>query len=72
MFYPNLIKERKTIMSEKNLRYSLYLGCVIPNRYPFIEQSVRNTFQELGIGLIDMQGALARFHVFNVGMRIKR
>ncbi|GAG66124.1 unnamed protein product, partial [marine sediment metagenome] len=55
--YPNLIKERKTIMSEKNLRYSLYLGCVIPNRYPFIEQSIRNTFKELGIELVDMQGA---------------
>ncbi len=44
-------------MPEKKLKYSFYLGCVIPNRYPFIEQSVRNVFKELGIGLIDMQGA---------------
>lgn len=44
-------------MSEKNLRYSLFLGCVIPNRYPFIEQSIRNVFKELDIELIDMQGA---------------
>ncbi|KKN15682.1 hypothetical protein LCGC14_0983530 [marine sediment metagenome] len=38
-------------------KYSLFLGCVIPNRYPFIEASTRNVFEELGIELIDMEGA---------------
>jgi heterodisulfide reductase subunit B len=44
-------------MSEEKLKYSLYLGCVIPNRYPFIETSIRNVFKELGIDLVDMEGA---------------
>jgi heterodisulfide reductase subunit B len=44
-------------MSKKDLKYSFYLGCVIPNRYPFIEASIRNVFKELNIELIDMQGA---------------
>ncbi len=39
------------------LKYSLFLGCVIPNRYPFIEAATRNVFRELGIKLIDMEGA---------------
>ncbi|HEA70910.1 MAG TPA: CoB--CoM heterodisulfide reductase subunit B, partial [archaeon] len=39
------------------LKYSLFLGCVIPNRYPYIEAATRNLFRELGIKLIDMEGA---------------
>ena len=38
-------------------KYSLFLGCVIPNRYPFIEQATRNVFEKLGVDLIDMKGA---------------
>ncbi len=38
-------------------KYSFYLGCVIPNRYPFIEQATRNVCRYLGIDLIDMIGA---------------
>ncbi|MBN2157660.1 MAG: CoB--CoM heterodisulfide reductase subunit B [Candidatus Lokiarchaeota archaeon] len=37
--------------------YSFYLGCVIPNRYPFVEQATRNVLNELGVRLKDMQGA---------------
>jgi len=44
-------------MSKEMPKYSLFLGCVIPNRYPFIEAATRNVFEELGIELIDMDGA---------------
>jgi heterodisulfide reductase subunit B len=44
-------------MTNEMPKYSLFLGCVIPNRYPFIEASTRNVFEELGIELIDMDGA---------------
>jgi len=37
--------------------YSFYLGCVIPNRYPFVEQATRNVMNELGVRLKDMEGA---------------
>ncbi len=37
--------------------YSFYLGCVIPNRYPFVEQATRNVLKELGVRLKDMEGA---------------
>jgi heterodisulfide reductase subunit B len=40
-----------------DLRYSLFLGCMIPNRYPNIEVSIRNTMAGLGIELVDMKGA---------------
>ncbi len=40
-----------------DLKYSLYLGCVIPNRYPMIERATRFVFAKLGIELIDMNGA---------------
>ncbi|MFX1588669.1 MAG: CoB--CoM heterodisulfide reductase subunit B [Promethearchaeota archaeon] len=40
-----------------NRKYSLFLGCVIPNRYPFIELATRNVFQKLGIEFVEMEGA---------------
>ena len=40
-----------------NKKYSLFLGCVIPNRYPFIERATRNVFDKLGIELLEMEGA---------------
>ena len=40
-----------------NLNYSLFLGCVIPNRYPMIERATRTVFEKLKIGLKDMEGA---------------
>ena len=39
------------------LRYALFLGCVIPNRYPMIEASIRSVFEELDTEIIDMPGA---------------
>jgi len=42
---------------EKNWKYGLFLGCVIPNRYPFIETSIRNVLDHLGAELIDLVGA---------------
>jgi len=37
--------------------YALYLGCIIPNRYPGIELAMRNVAPVLGIELKDMEGA---------------
>jgi len=39
------------------LDYSLYLGCVIPNRYPVIEAATRLFMDELGVKLKEMDGA---------------
>jgi heterodisulfide reductase subunit B len=37
--------------------YALFLGCIIPNRYPGIELAMRNIATPLGIELKDMKGA---------------
>jgi heterodisulfide reductase subunit B len=42
---------------DKNWQYGFFLGCVIPNRYPFIETSIRNVFDHLGANFIDLPGA---------------
>ncbi|MCS7139445.1 MAG: CoB--CoM heterodisulfide reductase subunit B [Candidatus Nezhaarchaeota archaeon] len=39
------------------LRYAFFLGCIMPNRYPGLESSIRRVFKELGIELVDMKGA---------------
>ncbi len=39
------------------MRYSLFLGCVAPHRYPGIEAATRKIFDRLGIDLIDMGDA---------------
>ncbi len=44
-------------MPSYNLKYALFLGCVIPNRYPFIERATRSVFEKLSIELMDMDGA---------------
>jgi heterodisulfide reductase subunit B len=38
-------------------KYGFFLGCVIPNRYPMIEASIRNVFDFLGAELVDLPGA---------------
>ena len=38
-------------------RYGFFLGCVIPNRYPMLEVSIRNVFDHLGAELLDLPGA---------------
>jgi heterodisulfide reductase subunit B len=43
--------------NEKKLKYGLFLGCVIPNRYPFIEASIRNVFDYLGAEIVELPGA---------------
>ena len=48
--------EEKNV-KDLNLKYSLFLGCVIPNRYPMIEQASRNVLAKLGIEIQDMEGA---------------
>jgi len=40
-----------------DLKFALFLGCVIPNRYPFIERATRAVFEKFKIELIDMKGA---------------
>ncbi len=42
---------------EISLEYSLFLGCVIPNRYPMIEVASRTVMRELGIKIHEMEGA---------------
>jgi heterodisulfide reductase subunit B len=37
--------------------YSFYLGCVMPNRFPNIEKSIRTVMPQLGIELEDLNGA---------------
>ncbi|MFX1355999.1 MAG: CoB--CoM heterodisulfide reductase subunit B [Promethearchaeota archaeon] len=41
----------------KKLKYALFLGCVIPNRYPFIEAATRKVAKKLGIEFAEMNGA---------------
>jgi heterodisulfide reductase subunit B len=48
--------EAKKMPKEKQ-KFALFLGCVIPNRYPFIESATRNVFEKLDIELVDMDGA---------------
>jgi heterodisulfide reductase subunit B len=40
-----------------NKPYALFLGCIIPNRYPGIELAMRNVAPMLGMELRDMEGA---------------
>lgn len=37
--------------------YSFFLGCVMPNRFPNIEKSIRTVMPQLGIELEDLNGA---------------
>jgi len=38
-------------------RYGLFLGCIIPNRYPMIEASIRSVLDYIGVDLVDLPGA---------------
>jgi heterodisulfide reductase subunit B len=35
----------------------LYLGCVIPNRYPYVEAATRTLLDALNVGVSDLEGA---------------
>ncbi|MEM4735896.1 MAG: heterodisulfide reductase-related iron-sulfur binding cluster [Candidatus Thorarchaeota archaeon] len=38
-------------------RYSFFLGCIMPNRYPAIESTSRYVLQKLGFTILEMDGA---------------
>lgn len=44
-------------MPKDKPKYALFLGCVIPNRYPFIERATKSVFEKLNIDLVEMEGA---------------
>jgi heterodisulfide reductase subunit B len=44
-------------MPKEKPKFSFFLGCVIPNRYPFIERATRSVFEKLNIELLDMESA---------------
>lgn len=50
-------KENKIVTDENPLTYSLFLGCVIPNRYPMIEKASRTFFDHVGVVIKEMEGA---------------
>jgi heterodisulfide reductase subunit B len=41
----------------KRMDYALFLGCIIPNRYPGIELSIKKVAENMGFGLKDLPGA---------------
>jgi heterodisulfide reductase subunit B len=41
----------------KKQKYYHFLGCIIPHRYPSIESAARIVFKDLGVELLDMEGA---------------
>jgi len=51
------VKSDVVTVAEPHGTYSLFLGCVIPNRYPMIESSSRALFNKLNIKIKEMEGA---------------
>ena len=37
--------------------YSLFLGCVAPNRYPGVESATREILKELDVEIAELEGA---------------
>ena len=44
-------------MANNDSKFALFLCCVIPNRFPFIERATRAVFEKFKIELVDMKGA---------------
>jgi len=42
-------------MADKSFYH--FLGCIIPHRYPSVERAVKLVFNDLGVPLLDMEGA---------------
>ncbi|TFF67548.1 CoB--CoM heterodisulfide reductase subunit B, partial [Candidatus Thorarchaeota archaeon] len=38
-------------------KYSFFLGCVMPNRFPNVEKSIREVLPKIGIELEELEGA---------------
>ncbi len=41
----------------KGVNVAMYLGCVIPNRYPFIDAATRHVLNSLKVGVVELEGA---------------
>ncbi len=52
-----MVSPEQTSENEKQLAYSLFLGCVIPNRYPMYEKAARTVLAKMQVTLKDMEGA---------------
>jgi heterodisulfide reductase subunit B2 len=44
-------------VSDTKRRYSFFLGCVMPNRFPNVEKSIRTVLPKLGIELEELEEA---------------
>ncbi len=54
------LKEKMTGLMEENpdgYNLVMFLGCVIPNRYPFVEAATRHVLDKLKIGVVEAEGA---------------
>jgi len=52
-----LRKKRSGVELTETKTYSFFLGCVMPNRFPNVEASIRLVLPKLGIELEDIEGA---------------
>ena len=52
-----MLMENQNLPIDSPLEYSLFLGCVVPNRYPMYEKATRVVMEKLKIILKDMEGA---------------
>ncbi|WP_457556967.1 CoB--CoM heterodisulfide reductase subunit B [Candidatus Harpocratesius sp.] len=41
----------------EGVNVAMYLGCVIPNRYPFIDAATRSVLNALKVGVVELEGA---------------
>ncbi len=56
----NLAEKTATLRTDakkSGLNFGLYLGCVIPNRYPMVELATRIVLDYLDVGIVNLEGA---------------
>ena len=51
----NLLKESPNNDNGNNV--AMFLGCVIPNRYPFIDAASRHVLNRVNVGVVELEGA---------------